>query len=86
MYFHHQNVEKCKNDKIVTFSFPKFVSFYHCSVPEELWIPGVFFAILMIKILIGSRKGVFYLYENWTVWKIASNQDRFFISSKKRLN
>ena len=63
MYYHQQNVKKCRNDKIVTLSFPKFVSFYHCSAPEELRIHGIFFAIVLIKILIGNRKGVFYLYE-----------------------
>ena len=35
-YCHGQNVEKHKKDKIVTLSFPKFVGFYHFSVPEEL--------------------------------------------------
>ena len=39
-------------------SFPKFVSFCHFSVPEEL-----FFAILHTKVLIGNRKGDFYLYQ-----------------------
>ena len=62
-YFHGKNVEKCKKDKIVTLSFPKFVSFYHFSVPEELRISEVFFAILLTQILIDNRKGVFYLYQ-----------------------
>ena len=59
MYFHGQNVEERKNDKIVTLSFPKFISFYHFSVPEELGISEIFFAILLTKILIDNREGVF---------------------------
>ena len=62
-YLHGQNAEKLKKDKIVTLSFPKFVSFYHLSVPEGLRISKIFFAILHTKILIDNRKGFFYLYQ-----------------------
>ena len=62
-YFHDQNVEKHKKDKIVTLSFPKLFSFYHLSVPERLRISEIFFAILHTKILIDDWKGFFYLYE-----------------------
>ena len=41
-YFHGQNIEQCKKDKIVTLSFPKYVSFYRFSVPEELGISEFF--------------------------------------------
>ena len=58
-YFHIQNVEKHKKDKIVTLSFPKFVSFYHLSVPEGLRVSEIFFATLHTKILIDNRKEVF---------------------------
>ena len=58
-YFHGQKLEKHKKDKIVTFSFPKFDSFYHFSVPEELRISKTFFAIFLTNILIDNRKGVF---------------------------
>ena len=58
-YFHGQNAEKLKKDKIVTLSFPKCVSFYHLSVPEGLRISKIFFAILHTKILIDNRKGFF---------------------------
>ena len=62
-YFHGQNVEKHKKDKIVTLSFPKFVSFYHLSVPEGLRISEIFFAILHTKI-IDKRKGFFIFIKN----------------------
>ena len=54
---------KNKKDKIVTFSFPKFVSFYHLSVAEGIRISEIFFAIFHTKILIDNRKGFFYHYE-----------------------
>ena len=54
---------KHKKDKIVTLSFLKFVSFYHFRVPEELAISEILFAILLTKILIDNRKGVFYIYQ-----------------------
>ena len=54
-YFHGQNVEKHKKDKIVTHSFPKFVNFYHFSV-SELRISVIFFAILLTKVLPDNRK------------------------------
>ena len=52
-----------KKIKIITLSFPKFVSFYHFSVPEGLRTSGVFFGILLTKILIDNRKGVSYFYQ-----------------------
>ena len=52
-------LKNTKKDKIVTLSFPKFVSFYHLSVPEGLRISKVFFAISHTKILIDNRKGLF---------------------------
>ena len=36
------NDPKHKKDKIVTLSFPKFVSFHHLSVQEELRISEIF--------------------------------------------
>ena len=57
-YFHSQNVEKQKN-KIVTLSFPKFISFYQLGVPEGLGISEIFFAILHTKIIVDNRKGFF---------------------------
>ena len=57
-YFHSQNVEKQKN-KIVTLSFPKFISFYQLGVPEGLRISEIFFAILHTKIIVDNRKGFF---------------------------
>ena len=57
-YFHSQNVEKQKN-KIVTLSFPKFISFHQLGVPEGLGISEIFFAILHTKIIVDNRKGFF---------------------------
>ena len=37
-----------KKNKIVTLSFPKFVSYHHLNVQEELRISEIFFAILLI--------------------------------------
>ena len=34
-YFHGQNVEKLKKDKIVALCFPRFFSFHHLSLQEE---------------------------------------------------
>ena len=47
-YFHGQNVQRHKKDKIATLSFPNFVSFYYLSVPEGVRISEIFFAILHI--------------------------------------
>ena len=58
-YFHSQNVEKQKKHKIVTLSFPKFISFYQLGVPEGLGISEIFFAILHTKIIVDNRKGFF---------------------------
>ena len=38
-----------QKDKIVTLSFPKFVSFHHLSVQEELSVSKIFFAIMLIR-------------------------------------
>ena len=53
-YFHHENVGKCKikNKKIVIFPFLKFVSLHHFIVLEKLRISEIFFAIVLMKILI----------------------------------
>ena len=77
-YFHGQNFEKQKKDKIVTLSFPKFVSFHQSSVQEELRICEIFFTILLTKILIDNRKGVFYLIKNKKDKKLTKNRGRFF--------
>ena len=37
-----------KKGKIVTLSFPKFVSYHHLNVQEELRFSEIFFAILLI--------------------------------------
>ena len=52
--FHGQNVKKCKKDKVVTLSFPKFVSFHELSVQEELRILEIFFTIFFGNILCNS--------------------------------
>ena len=62
-YFHSQNVDKHKKGKIVTLPFPKFVDFYHVSVPGELKISETLFTMYLTKILINNRKRVFYLYQ-----------------------
>ena len=54
-------LKNAKKDKIVTLSRPKFVSLYYFSVPGKLRISEISFAILLTKILIDNRKGVFYL-------------------------
>ena len=54
-------LKNAKKDKIVALSFPKFVSFYHLCVPEELRISEIL-CNTVCKILIGNRKGVFHLY------------------------
>ena len=69
---------KNKKDKIVTLSFPKFVSFHQSSVQEELRICEIFFTILLTKILIDNRKGVFYLIKNKKDKKLTKNRGRFF--------
>ena len=81
-YFHGQNVEKHKKHKIVTLPFPKFVSFYHLAIPQELRISEIFFAILHTKILIDNIKGVIYLYQKQNDKKITNDQGRFFLSKK----
>ena len=81
-YFYSQNFENRKNDKIIILYFPKFVSFYHFSVPEELRISEIFFAILLTKNLIDSRKGIFSLYQKQK--KTNNEQPRqVFLSRKK---
>ena len=47
--------------KTLTLSLPKFVSFYHFSVPQELQISKISFAILLTKTLIDNRNGVLSL-------------------------
>ena len=69
---------KNKKDKIVTLSFPKFISFHQSSVQEELRICVIFFTILLTKILIDNRKGVFYLIKNKKDKKLTKNRGRFF--------
>ena len=69
---------KNKKDKIVTLSFPKFISFHQSSVQEELRICEIFFTILLTKILIDNRKGVFYLIKNKKDKKLTKNRGRFF--------
>ena len=73
IYFHSQDVEKHKKDKIVTLSFRKFVDFYHFSVPEELRISDMFFAILLTKILIDNRKRVLTFIKNKKDKKLTNN-------------
>ena len=71
---------KNKKDKIVTLSFPKFVSFHQSNVQEELRICEIFFTISLTKILIDNRKGVFYLIKNKKDKKLTNN--RGFLSRK----
>ena len=52
-------LKNIKKDKIVRLSFLKFVSFYHFNVPEEPRISEIVFAVLLTKILIDNRKGVY---------------------------
>ena len=66
-YFHSQNVEKHKEDKIVT-PFPKVVSFYHFIVPEEIRISEIFFAILLTK-----------MYRKQVLKKITNNKQGKFL-------
>ena len=56
-------LKKPKKDKSVTLSFPKFFSLCQFSVPEDLRIFEISFAILLTKMLIDNRKGVLYLYQ-----------------------
>ena len=42
-------LKKMLNNKILTFSFPKFVSFHHLCVQKELRILEIFFGILLIR-------------------------------------
>ena len=79
-YFHVQNVEKHKKDKIVTLFFLKFVSFCYSNVPEKLRISEILFAGLYTKILIGNRKGVFLLKQKNK--KITNNRGKFFLNRK----
>ena len=69
---------KKKKDKIVTLSFPKFVSFHQSNVQEELRICEIFFTISLTKILIDNRKGVFYLIKNKKDKKLTNKRGRFF--------
>ena len=62
-HFSNRNLFSRSNNEIVTLPFFKFINFYHFSVPEELGISEIFFAILFTRKLIDSRKGVFYLYQ-----------------------
>ena len=41
--------KKIQNNKILTLSFPKFASFHHLCVQEELRILKIFFGILLIR-------------------------------------
>ena len=75
-YFQGQNVENAK--KILTLSFPKFVSFYQFSGEEELRISEIFFAILITKILTDNGKGVFLFFKSKKDKQIKNNQGRFF--------
>ena len=52
-------LKNAKKDKISTLVFPKFFSFSHFNVPEELRISEIVFAILLTKVLIDNRKGVY---------------------------
>ena len=52
-------LKNTKKDKIVTLSFPKFISFYHLGVPERLRISEIFFVILHTKILIDKSFFIF---------------------------
>ena len=63
-YFHGQNIEKHKKDKITIFSSPKFFSFHHFSVPKELRISEVLFAIWLTKTLIDNKKIFFSSLSN----------------------
>ena len=58
-HFSNRNLFSRSNNEIVTLPFFKFINFYHFSVPEELGISEIFFAILFTRKLIDSRKGVF---------------------------
>ena len=60
-YFYSQNFENRKNDKIIILYFPKFVGFYHFSVPEELRISEIFFAILLAKTLFDNNKKIIFI-------------------------
>ena len=68
----------------MTLSFPKFVSFYHFSVSQELQISKISFAILLTKTLIGNRNGVLSLSktnketEKQKKKTKTNNQGRFF--------
>ena len=77
---------KNKKDKIVTFSFPKFVSFYHLSARERLRISEILFAIFNTRILTGNRKEVFYLYQKKKRIKNNKHQGWFFKQKPTPLN
>ena len=67
-YFHSQNIEKCKKDKIVTLFFPKFVSLSFLCFRRTQNIWNFFLEILLRKILIDSRKEVFIFIKNYWFW------------------
>ena len=63
-YFHGQNVQKHKKDKIITHSFPKSVSFRHLSVQEELRTSEIFFGILLVRYSLAAEKEFFIFIKN----------------------
>ena len=71
-------LKNTKKDKIVTLSFPKFVSFYYISLPEGLRISKIFFAILHTKILIDNREGFFLSLSKTKKIKKINYQGRYF--------
>ena len=62
-YFHGQNVQKHKKDKIITHSFPKSVSFRHLSV-QELRTSEIFFGILLVRYSLAAEKEFFIFIKN----------------------
>ena len=79
--FYRQNIEKHKKDKI-TLSFSKFVNFYHFSVPEELRISEIFFAIVRTKILVDNKKRVFLYFSQTKKIKNKKQLRQVFLSRK----
>ena len=63
-YFHSQNIEKCKKDKIVTLFFPQICQFIISVFQKNSEFLKFFLEILLRKILIDSRKGVFIFIKN----------------------
>ena len=62
-YFHSQNFEKHKKDKIVKLSFPKFPSSYQLSIQKKSESLKYYLQLFLTKIFIDTRKGVFHLYQ-----------------------